>query len=267
VFFPVRLLSALFAPFFALSGVRRAVLDRNIALLGRSPSFPRAARSPFFRLKLGFNLSRDLLTFLFCRFRAPKMTPRSRRHLQALRSGPSLLLCAHFHNWERQAASLRAAGVNLLGAARPLRARWADALLRGVRRRHGIAVATAAVPRASLRHLRAGGCFGLLWDQHAPGSPHEGRLFGVPATLDPLPFFLLERNPAPVFFGALLPGGESRLIPLLTRFDGDWRRRLERRYHRVLEILIRRHPARWYGFLHARFKVLGAYPGHRRNGQ
>lgn len=262
MFFPVRLFSLIFATVFALSGLRAGVLRRNFALLGRSPRFPAAAKSPFFRWKLGFRLAQDLATFLFGRFSPPSMSPRSRAHLETLRAGPSLLLCAHFHAWERQASGLRAAGVNLLGAARPLRSPWADALLRGARRRHGIAVATAAVPRAALRHLRAGGCFGLLWDQHAPGSPYSGNLFDVPAALDPLPFFLLEREPCPVFFGVLLPGGESRLIPLLARFD-DGRARLERRYHRVLETLIRRHPGYWYGFLHARFKILGPYPGHR----
>jgi len=257
------LFSAILATLLFLTGTRHNVLRRNLALMGRSQRFPRAATTLLFPWKLGFYLANDLFSFVFGRFSSPRMSSRSRRHLETLRAGPSLLLCAHFHNWERQAASLRVAGVNLLGAARPLRAPWADRLLRQVRRRHGIAVVTHAVPRAALRHLRAGGCFGLLWDQHAPGSPHEGRLFEAPAALNPLPFFLLERRPCPVYFGILLPGGESRLIPLLSRFEGDWPRRLERRYHRVLETLIRRRPEYWYGFLHARFKALGKYPGHR----
>jgi lauroyl/myristoyl acyltransferase len=135
-------------------------------------------------------------------------------------------------------------------------------LLAKLRARHGISVITGGVPRAALRHLEARGCFGLLWDQHAPDSLRPGSFFGVPVSLNPLPCFLLSRHPCPAYFGVLLPDGTLRLVPLLDRFDAGWEDRLARRYHRVLETLVRRHPAYWHGVLHARFKTAGQYPGH-----
>lgn len=174
-----------------------------------------------------------------------------------------MLLTAHFQNWEAQAAAWVRQGIPLLGAARPLKGVIPQKILTGVRKRHGVSVVTTSVPRNALRHLRAGGCFGLLWDQHASDTVRAGRFFGQPVALNPLPFFLLERRPCPVFFGALLPDRSLRLIPLIDRFGPGWEDRLARRYHRVLETLIRRYPAHWHGILHARFKTLGAYPGHR----
>jgi lauroyl/myristoyl acyltransferase len=251
------LLSGFFAPLFALSGVRRSVIRRNLALtLGRTPLF--------FRLRLGFNLFHDLLSLISTIHLIPSLRPRSRVHLEAMRgkngSGPSLLLAAHFHNWEAQASALARLGVPLLGAARPLKAPWAERILRAVRAKRGVAVIHDDIPRRALRHLQSGGCFGFLWDQHSPASVQPGTFFGHAVSLNPLPLALLEKEPCPVYFGVWLPGNELRIIPL-------GRTHLERRYHRILETLVKRHPTYWYGFLHARFKTLGAYPGHRREGR
>jgi lauroyl/myristoyl acyltransferase len=199
----------------------------------------------------------------------PGKLPPTRLHsrtpaaLESLREGPILLLTAHFCNWEAQAAAWRRHGVPLLGAARPLRGAISQTILTKLRKRHDIVVVSGSVPRAALRHLDSGGCFGLLWDQHAARSARPGAFAGVPVALDPLPFFLLDRRPCPVHFGVLLPGGTLRLLPLLSRFNPGWEDRLARRYHRVLEVLVRRHPACWHGALHARFKMVEAYPGHR----
>jgi hypothetical protein len=250
-----------FAVLFAFTAVRLKVIRRNFALT-------RLPRPAFFRLRLGFHLARDLLSLIFPgAFPPVRLHPRSRRSLDALRRGPGLLLTAHFGNWEAQAAAWRRHGVPLLGAARPLKGAVPHALLAGLRARHGISVVTGGVPRAALRHLESRGCFGLLWDQHAPDSVRPGSFFGVPVSLNPLPCFLLSRHRCPAFFGVLLPGGTLRLVPLLDParrgFDAGWEDRLARRYHRVLETLIRRHPTRWHGILHARFKTVEQYPGHR----
>jgi hypothetical protein len=259
------LFAARLAPLFALSGVRSRIIARNFHLTG----FPHPR---FFRLRLGFHLTRDLLSLILPgNLPHPRLHPRSRAALKVLRGGPklpSLLLTAHFGNWEAQAAAWRRHGVPLLGAARPLKGAIPQSLLSGIRNRHDIRVTSGAVPRAALRHLDSGGCFGLLWDQHAPDSVRPGTFCGVPVALNPLPFFLLARRPCPVYFGALLPDGTLRLIPLLTpsrAHAAGWEDRLARRYHRVLETLVRRHPTRWYGVLHARFKTVGAYPGHRED--
>jgi hypothetical protein len=258
--------SSILAIAFAATGLRHRVLRQNFQTI--------KLKTPiFYRIRLGFHLAYDFLSLIL-----PGSLPATRLHprscapggsLDALRSGPSLLLTAHFGNWEAQAAAWGRLGVRLLGAARPLRSRLAHNGLARLRARHGIHVVTTAVPRTALRHLTNPqnswpGCFGILWDQHAPDSARPGTFFGEPVSLNPLPFFLLDRAPCPVFFGVLLPNGTLRLIPLLTRFDQGWENRLSRRYHRVLEALIRRYPTRWYGALHARFKMTRAYVGHRR---
>ncbi len=256
---------------FAASWVRESVIRRNFAIMGLEK--PR-----FFRLRLGFALAGNLFDLLMPgRLPAPRIHSRSVRHAAALGGdacrvaasrGPtgSLLLTAHFGNWEAQAAAWRALGVPLLGAARPIRSARVAALVARIRARHDIRVVHAGVPRAALRHLGAGGCFGLLWDQHAPDSIRPGRFFGAETSLNPLPFFLLRKHPCPVYFGVLSPGGALRLVLLLDPVRGfrdGWEDRLARRYHRVLETLVRARPAQWHGILHARFKTLGKYPGHR----
>lgn len=264
---------------FAVSGVREPVIRRNFAVTGLK-------RPRLYRLRLGVALARDLLDLLAPGpLPAPRLHPRSARHAAALGgkrgAGPSLLLTAHFGNWEAQAAAWRRLGVPLLGAARPIRSPRVAAWVARIRARHDIAVVHSGsssgpnfgIVRAALRHLAAGGCFGLLWDQHAPSATKggtRGSFLGATAALDPLPFFLLARNPCPVYFGVRLPGGSLRLVPLLdpsargrAAFADGWETRLARRYHRVLATLVRARPARWHGALHARFKAMGPYPGHR----
>lgn len=254
---PILPAAGLLAALFAASGIRSAVVRRNFELTGLA--VPR-----FYRFRLGFHLVRDLLTLAGPGPLPPvRLRARSRPLVAALRDGPALLLTAHFGNWEAQAAAWRDQGVPLLGAARPLKNPAAHRLLSRVRARRGVRVVEAGVPRAALRHLDRGGWFGLLWDQHAPDAARSGRFFGVPVALDPLPEFLAARRPVPVLFGVLLPDGTLRPVLLSKRFDPERADRLARRYHRVLELLVRRHPARWYGALHARFKRVGAYPGHR----
>lgn len=257
--------SPVFALVFAFSGIRQGVLSQNFKIM-------RLSASPFYRFRLGFHLARAVL-ILVLPGRLPRVavSPRVKPRLDRLRAGPSLLLTAHFGNWEAQAAAWRGLGVDLLGAARPLRSRWADKALARLRARHGIRVVTTAVPRNALRHLMPtptsrGGCFGLLWDQHAPDSVRPGTFCGEPVSLNPLPFFLLAKRPCPVYFGVLMPDGALRLLPLLASAQlqrAGWEDRLARRYHRVLETLVRRHPAHAFGLLHARFKMTHTYAGHR----
>jgi hypothetical protein len=267
---PFSVFSTFFALLFTISGVRSGVMRRNLALTGlRVPRF--------FRFRIGYHLAQDLLSLigpsgpslmplLSGSLPRTRLHPRSSDSLAILRGGPSLLLTAHFGNWEAQAAAWGRHGVPLLGAAWPLKGAVPRSLLAKLRARHGIHVVSSSVPRAALRHLASGGCFGLLWDQHAPDSLRPGMFFGVPVSLNPLPGFLLTQHACNVVYGVLLPNGTLRLIPLLyARQIGvaGWEDRLARRYHRVLETLIRRHPTHWHGVLHARFKTVEAYPGHR----
>lgn len=256
------------------TGFKRNVFRRNREVMRWKE---RAKGGSFLYMRLCFHASQDLLSFVLRLGPKPHFDARSQIHLEAMRKGPSILLTAHFHNWERLASALRKEGIPLLGAARPLRAAWAERWLLRLRRRMGVHTVSESVPRAALQHLTAGGCFGLLWDQHSPASEKSGRFFGTSVQVNPLPFFLLKHLPCPVYFGVMLPGGNARLIALMdlmstsqknnpglsmNQVSEDGEDKLTRRYHRVLEILTVRHPYLWYGFFHARFKNVAVYPGH-----
>jgi lauroyl/myristoyl acyltransferase len=253
------LMAAIFAPLLWASGFRRRVIRRNLQLM-------RWRRDPFLRWRLTFHAARDLTALFLTSPPRYRIHPRSRMNLAAMRKGPSILLTAHFHNWEWLGSALRREGVPILAAAKPLRAAWAEQWLLHLRARIGVPTVSGAVPRAAIRHLKLGGCFAFLWDQHAPGSEYSGEFFDTPARMNPLPLFLLARCPCPVYFGILLPGGNVRLLSLLSRFEEYREEQLIRRYHRVLEILVRARPEFWYGFFHARFKNIAFYPGHRNAG-
>ena len=237
-------------------GFRKRILRRNFQLM-------RWNHRAGLYWKICFNASRDLTELLMGLKPQTRVERRSNAALQAMRENPSLLLTAHFHNWEFLGSFLHRKRVPLLAAARTLRNPKAQKLLLQLRRRINVPTVSENVPRAALRHLQEEGCFALLWDQHSPDSEYQGRFFGLPVNMNPLPLFLLSHRPCPAYFGIILPNGRLRLVMLLKRFDGNWQQRLTQRYHRVLETLIRKHPGYWYGFLHARFKHSATYPGHR----
>ncbi len=119
----------------------------------------------------------------------------------------------------------------------------------------GIPVVDRDIPRSALRHILADKCFGMIWDQY----PTQGRVvaefFGIPLRVNPLPGFLTEKSGPNVYFGALLPGGRFRLVQIANAGSaGISPERLARRYHRVLEFLVRAYPDYWYGLAHRRFK-------------
>ncbi|MDB5103356.1 MAG: hypothetical protein JWP91_1045 [Fibrobacteres bacterium] len=219
--------------------------------------------------------------------------PRDATKLHLLRVSPTHFLTAHFHNWEHMGAWMTRQGISLLSAARPLMNGKSQALLSNLRTRLGMRIVDEGIPRRALRHLKQGGCFALLWDQRVPGSETRASFFGRTLDMDPLPRFLTRHSGVPVFFGVLLPGGRFRLIQLADpervskRKPGndpalgagrlsshsltdagsgspepapqgaiaptDPYRNLGRRYHRVLELLVRAFPTYWYGLAHKRF--------------
>lgn len=111
----------------------------------------------------------------------------------------------------------------------------------------------------------------------------RANLFGRSLVLDPLPHFLTRHVSLPVFFGVLLPGGRFRVFQIAgprgqssqdpasrqtaiatattipaslheAPKSSDPYRHLGRRYHRILERLVRAYPAYWYGLAHGRFQ-------------
>lgn len=82
--------------------------------------------------------------------------------------------------------------------------------------------------------------------------------------MDPLPEVLVRRYRPAVMAGFLLPDGTLRLVNLLPSGSAlPDPTRLSRRYHRVLEAVVRAYPTYWYGLCHARFKDTIGYPGGR----
>jgi lauroyl/myristoyl acyltransferase len=188
--------------------------------------------------------------------------PQDQAKFQVLRSRPSLFLTGHFHNWEALAGWMVRQGVPLLGSARPLTSPLFNNLLSRLRKRNGVPVVTRNILPRSLSHLRAGKCFGILWDQYSPLHRHCSSFFGLPAAMDPLPEILVRRIRPSVTAGFVLPDGTLRLVPLMTAGASlPDPVRLSRRFHRVLETVIRAHPTYWYGLCHARFKDRISYPG------
>ena len=173
-----------------------------------------------FRLRFYRNAAIDLLQFFHGRYaNSIRLRPKDGGKLLRLQSGASLFLTAHFHNWELLGAWMTGNGIPLLSGAKPMANAWSQVLLIRLRRRLGMKVAFQNVPRIAMRHLQAGNCFALLWDQRADQSSLSAPLFGHTLLMDPLPHFLATRTPVPVpvFFGALLPNGQVRLLLLSDR--------------------------------------------------
>lgn len=220
---------------------------------------------PGFLFHWYFNASHYFLRFLLARPDPPIfIRPRDRHKLESLRSGASLLLTGHFHSWEFLASWLNRTGIPILGSARPLASPRAQVFLQRLRTTLGIPVVTRDVLFKAMAHLREGSCFGILWDQFSRQSRHSSPLFGLPAAMDPLPEILVRRSRPRVLVAFLLPSGSLRLFPI----HGPGRplsdpRRLSRRYHRLLETVVRAYPSFWYGLAHARFKDLLSYESPR----
>jgi hypothetical protein len=231
---------------------KHKTLHDNILLL-----LPPPPRFSFFRFYL--HLSEDLFQFLHGKYDRPiSCSAKSRSALNQMKAGSSLLLTAHFHNWEMMGAWLGLQGVPLLSAARTLNSNWAQGILNRLRRRIRSSTSAEHVVSAALQHTRDRGCFAVLWDQYSPEARFTVPFLGQAAAMNPLPGFVQSRNSLPVYFAVLLPGGEFRIWQVAKRgFLSP--ERLAKRYHRFLEKLVRSHPTYWYGFCHRRFKNIYSY--------
>jgi hypothetical protein len=246
-------------------GWKKNTIRTNARICGLSPTFA-------FRIRFYQAAALDLLKFLKGDLGIPiQSRPQDLHKLQNLKSSASLFLTAHFHHWECMGAWMAAQGVPLLSGSRPMAHPLSNRLLAHLRKRMGMQVISQDLPRQALRHLRSGKCFGFLWDQRPSASDHTAPFFGIPVSVDALPPFLLRHTQAPVFFGVLLPNETFRILqlvhpsrPAIPTTNAPFPpsapplpldpARLARRYHRVLEVLIRMHPHSWYGLAHRRFR-------------
>jgi lauroyl/myristoyl acyltransferase len=238
-----------------LFGWKKAIVDANLSQLG----LPQPVT---FRIHFYHHLLLDLLKLLHGNYgRAIRVRAGDQHKLVRLKSGSSLFLSAHFHNWELMGSWLsNTLHIPLLSVALPFKNPTSSFLLRKLRNRLRIQVIDSDITRSALRHIQSGNCLGMIWDQYPSRGDLTALFFFIPLRVDPLPGFLAEKSFAPVFFGVLLPGGQFRLVqifhPKTTSITPSI---LARRYHRVLEILVRAYPHYWYGLAHRRFKDQTSY--------
>lgn len=244
---------------------------RDHALLSGIPFFQRPAfRSRWVRpvllrvflFRLFRHLALDLLSFLHGRPLSPfHLRIRDEAKLKALREKGGLLLAAHFHQWELLGSFLRGGlpldlRLPLVGCALPLKNPGANRLLRLRRRRLDLPVFEAEWIRQGRTLLQSGGVLGFLWDQCPARREAFSSFLGQGVAMNGLPLFFGKTGVRPAVFALALPGFGIRLVDLGKAGRGGelW----ARRYNRVLELLIARHPTYWYGWLHRRFKGVPA---------
>jgi hypothetical protein len=231
---------------------KRPIIARNTQLLLK-------LRPSYFRLY--FHLCRDLLLFVHGKYNGSLWaSPKSSAVLSRMKNQGSLLLTAHFHNWELMGGWLNREGLRLLSAARILERSQAQRTLEILRSRIASPTVSESIPERSVAHIKMGGCFAVLWDQYSPQARFSSSFLGQPAAMNPLPIYLQIRTGAPIYFAAPLPGGEIRILQLSKGMRQD-PLRLAGRYHRFLGILVRKYPTYWYGFCHRRFKDRLNYGG------
>jgi hypothetical protein len=215
-----------------------------------------------FRLRFYAHAAMDALKVLHANYGQPiHSRPRDQLKLNRLRLGPALFLSAHFHNWELMGSWLCVEkNIPLLSVALPFKQPISQFFLKILRRRLRVPIIDTDITRLALRHLQAGRCLGMLWDQSPQQSRVSVPLFSYSVKVDPLPGFLAEKSRAPVFVGALLPGGLFRIVQIAHAPCYGWSpEKLACRYHRILEILVRAYPDYWYGLAHRRFKDHALY--------
>ncbi len=267
------------------------------------PSPPPIPKSSAFLWRFYKNLTLDFLQLIHGQYLWPiQIRSQDQKKISLLKTQPSLLLAAHFHNWEWMGSWLRTnQDIDLLSAALPLQSKFSQSFLIKLRSLLNNPVLFENIPKQALAHISKGKCFGIIWDQNPRFVPSHNLptqnlalqniptqnplcqkyplspFFGIPVPMKPLPNFLLKNfssaEPDPsthpeaipaltIFFGVLLPQGKFRIFQILSSNSNRIRnpnsipnpKKLARRYHRILEILIRQYPDFYYGLAHRRFK-------------
>lgn len=224
------------------AGWKKRTVHANVRLMG-------LAVDHFFHLRLCHHAARDLLNLLL--IRTPpnyRMSTRDRKQMATLSSQGGILLSAHFHNWEGMGSWLIKQNMPLLALSKELASPFWNRCLRLIRERRGLPTISKSPIRPMKRWLNKRGVFAILLDQHVEDGV-AGIFFGRAVKISPL---LQAARGYPVFFFLQLPPDQIRVFCLSRKNSNP--EQCVRRYHRILEIVIQRHPDYWYGFLHRRFK-------------
>lgn len=175
----------------------------------------------------------------------------------------TVLVTAHYGNWELLGAAVRAHGVDVRYLLPPQTNPGSDAYFDAVRRRLGIEpIKIGFGMRDALRALRSGVVLGMLPDQDARRVGLHVPFFGRPASTHTGPARLAYRAGCPLGIGFIerLPGGRfrSRLAaifhPDIAAEESAEVERLTRAMNAEIEAAIRRRPDHWY-WIHRRWKT------------
>jgi KDO2-lipid IV(A) lauroyltransferase len=207
------------------------------------------------------NMLGDALDFLFLYNRKKKesfaIDENSIQVLEEMRGG-GIFLTAHYGNHELLGFRLAELGLSLNSASVVQKPALLDKFLRKKRSFGGKCFAEQKSPNETLKFIDGGGLFALLADQDfRKAAPRkfsrkcESSFLGVAVRCNPLPVFILERRKeTPVFCGHLQQNGKAQTL-FLKKINAE---SLYDSYHSWLEGLILKNPAKWYGWIHRRFK-------------
>lgn len=244
--------------FFGSSQRRRAIAQLQ-ERLGASPEEAAAIARRMFG-----NIGKTLLEVLYIPALTPEklerwVTIENLHYLEeAMSAGKgTVLLTAHFGNWEWTAARLVRAGFPLAAIAETQPNPGLDQLLNEYRGMVGLApYARGNALVAAMKALKSGHILGFLADQDAKASGVFVEFFGRLASTPQGPAVFAQRCGAPVVpaFIVRLPRKGHRIIlspPLYAEESGDPKQAilsLTARMTQVMEERIRQYPDHWWWF-------------------
>jgi KDO2-lipid IV(A) lauroyltransferase len=176
-----------------------------------------------------------------------------------------LVLTGHFGNWELFAHAIGLYGNPIHLVHRPFRNPLFDDFVNGERQRSGtVLISKRRAAHQVIQVLKRRGIVAVPFDQNATGRWGVfADYFGVPASTHPGLARLHELSGAPVYPVFLVrkdrsPRHEIVILPRVetVRDEGRERDTLEntRRFNRVLEAMVRRHPDHWI-WMHKRWRT------------
>ena len=184
--------------------------------------------------------------------------------MQRAREGKgTVLVTAHFGNWEILGAAVRAKGLPMRYVLPPQSNEGSDRYFDRIRERLGIeAVKIGFGMRGALKALRSGAFLGMLPDQDARTIGIHVPFLGRPASTHTGPARLAYRARVPIVVGMVerVPGARfrSRLLALLepnpSATESSEVERLTRAINELFEAGVRQRPDHWY-WLHRRWKT------------
>ncbi|MDR0517644.1 MAG: hypothetical protein LBH25_11430 [Fibromonadaceae bacterium] len=177
--------------------------------------------------------------------------------LEEMKMG-GIFLTAHYGNHELLGYRLAELGLFLNSASVVQKPFFFNNMLQRKRAYKGKCFAKQKSPKETLKFMENNGLFAILADQafrksvpHSFSEKCESKFLGTCVRCNPFPIFILEhKKEAPVFCGYLKQGEKEQTL-FLKKINS---KKLYEEYHSWLEALILKNPAKWYGWVHRRFR-------------